>query len=174
MHNIEDITFVHPFSCNHKYFLANLRLHLWNIVVPKFYRVVVKILKFPPANRSLIIFDGPDIDSIKLNVIANHTFEASSFQVSIVYLNYKNNIEIMFTNNLYKNKVENIHILYHIKQRIVLSSNDLVCAQVANSLCSLKFYVCGNYFINISLISLNYSGSNTGYCKYGGLSVYDD
>ena len=173
-HNVENIALVHPFSWNHKYFLANICLHAWNIVVPKFYRVMVKILYFSPVNNSLIIFDGPDIDSNKLNMITDNTFEASSFQVSILYLSYHNNIEMMFTNSLQKNKVENHYIFYHIMKRIATNGYDLVCAQMANSLCSLKLYVSGNYFINISLISLNYSGSNTGYCKYGGLSVYDD
>ena len=171
---IKNRTLFHLFSWNHNYFLANTCLHLWNIVVPKFYRVLVKIVYFSREKKSLIIFDGPDIDSQKLNMISDNTFTASSFQVSILYLSNKHNIEIIFTNSLHKNEVENHHIFYNINKTIALNSNDLACAHMTNLLCSLKLYTSGNNFINISLISVNYSGSNTGYCKYGGLSVYDN
>ena len=35
------------------------------------------------------------------------------------------------------------------------------------------YYTTGNNFVNVTLLSLKYSGPNVGYCKYGGLSVYD-
>ena len=61
--DIENTTFIHPFSWNHNYILANICHHTWNIVVPKMYRISIKFLYVSAVNRSLIIFDGPEFNS---------------------------------------------------------------------------------------------------------------
>ena len=40
-------------------------------------------------------------------------------------------------------------------------------------LCSLNLYVPRKSYINVTLLSLNFNGPNVGYCKYGGLAIYD-
>ena len=51
---------------------------------------------------------------------------------------------------------------------------NLTYAQQTDVYCTFEFNVSGNYFVNITVLSLEYSGPNVGYCKYGGLSVYDN
>ena len=40
-------------------------------------------------------------------------------------------------------------------------------------LCAFKLHVPGTNFVNMTLLSFKYYEPNVGYCKYGGLSVYD-
>ena len=133
-------------------------------------KLLVKILKIPPVNKSLIIFDGPDFNSNYLNIDTREKFTANSFQVSIIYQNHKDNFEIIFTKDI----VENYQSVYKIKEKMQLTSQNLPCSKLLTStLCTFKLNVSRNYFVNITLLSLQYSGPNVGYCKYGGLSIYD-
>ena len=59
---IEKINYVLPFSWNHIYFLANVSHLMWNIIVPKMYIIMLKILKVSMLKQSVIIFDGPCCD----------------------------------------------------------------------------------------------------------------
>ena len=173
VNDIESITFTDPFLWNHNYLLENICHYTWNIVVQKMYRILVKSLRLSVANGSLIIFDGPDINSNQHYFDTNKAFIANTFQVFIMCIHYQNNIEMIFRDNIRKGKLENNHSYHQIKSRNKLKSKYLPCAHMDNVLCILKLFVPRNYFVNITLESLNYSGPNTGYCKYGGLSVYD-
>ena len=55
-----------------------------------------------------------------------------------------------------------------------MNSKNISCMHSLNSLCAFKLLVPENYFVNISILSLKHFGPNVGYCKYGGLSIYDN
>ena len=172
---IENMNFPHPFSWNHIYFMANISHLVWNIFVPKMYILLLKITKVPLAKESVIIFDGPDIHSNQLDIKMNETFIASSFQVLILYLNTQNeDIEMIITNNILKNKMESHQNIYNITGNIKLNSDSLTCVKSISVLCAFKVHVPVDNFINVTSFSLLYYGANAGYCKYGGLSVYDN
>ena len=171
---IENINYVLPFSWNHIYFLANVSHLMWNIIVPKMYIIMLKILKVSMLKQSVIIFDGPDINSNQLHINTEETITGGTFQLLVLYLNTQNeDIEMIITNKILKNKIENHNNISNIKESIKLNSDDLPCVQLTNVLCAFKLHVPGTYFVNITLLSLKYYGPNVGYCKYGGLSVYD-
>ena len=60
-----------------------------------------------------------------------------------------------------------------MEDRIQFISKDLKCAKGSMVLCTFNFKVIQPFFVNVTLLSFNYSGPNVGYCKYGGLSIYD-
>ena len=171
---VESITFVNPFSWNHKFMLANICYYVWTIIVPKMFRVLVKIQQFMEEHKSLIPFDSPDFNSNQLDFDIQGIFTASFFQVLMLYVNKQVDIGLMFTNNILKYKVHKYYTVFKIKERIKLKSELLSCAHAPNVFCTLEVFAPRSYFVNITLISLKYSGPNTGYCKYGGLSIYDN
>ena len=63
---------------------------------------------------------------------------------------------------------------YMVKDSIQLASMDLKCVKRSMVLCAFNFNITGCFFVNVTLLSFNYSGPNVGYCKYGGLSIYDN
>ena len=138
------------------------------------YRLVVNVLNKLPANRSLIVFDGPDLNSRYVNIDSEEKFTASSFQVLILYENHKNYVEIVFGRNSIKDKIKNYNGNHTIRDKTILTSQNIPCSQLANTLCVFMLHAPENYYINITLLSLKYSGPNVGYCKYGGLSIYDN
>ena len=70
--------------------------------------------------------------------------------------------------------MKNHYNVYKIKDGVKLYNMNLSCEQLTSVFCAFKLYVSKNYFVNITLLSLKYSGPNVGYCKYGGLSIYDN
>ena len=171
---IENVAFVHPFSWNHIYMIENVSYFPWNIIVPKMYRLLMKILIVSLAKKTLIIYDGPGLNSKQLETNNEQFFTASSFQVLVVYLNHVNKeTEIIFKNILKKDKVENYHTVLKIKEEIKLYKKNLSCEHLTHVLCAFKLSVPKNHFVNITLLLLKYHGPNVGYCKYGGLSIYD-
>ena len=170
---IENISFVYPFSWNHAYSFANVSYLMWNIIVPKMYIILLRISKILIAKKSIIILNGPDINSNQIQIDLEETFTASSFQVSILYLNMQNkDMEMIITSNILKKQKENHQNIY-IKESIKFNSENLPCVQLTTMLCVFKLHTSGNDYVNITLLSLIYSGPNVGYCKYGGLSVSD-
>ena len=100
---IENVTFLYPFSWNHIYIISNTYYYSWNILVPKMYRLLMKILKVLQIKRTVIIFDGPDLNNKELEIDTKHLVTASSFQVLVIYLNHPNKqIEIIFGKNIIK------------------------------------------------------------------------
>ena len=170
----ENITSIHPFSWNHIYFLKNIAHCSWNIIIPKIYQLLIKVLNIFSVKNSIIIYDGPDFNNKPFGLNIEEFFAASSFQVLILHHNPKNKqIEMTFTNDIRKEKVEMHHHKYKINDKRKLHSKKFPCEQLTTVLCISKLYAPKNYFVNITLLSVKYSGPNVGYCKYGGLSMYD-
>ena len=170
---VENITFVHPFSWNHIYILENTSHYTWNIIVPKMYRLLIKFLKVCLSRKSIILFDGPDFHNKELESNFKQIMIASTFQVFILYLNHNNKqINLIFSNYLMKDKVEYNYKIYDINREIQLNNN-LSIIHLTTLFYSYKLHVPRHYYVNITLLSLEYSGPNVGYCKYGGLSIYD-
>ena len=170
---VENISFVNPFSWNHKFMLANICHYMWTIIVPKMFRVLVKIQNLLEEHLSLIPFDGPDFNSNQLGIGRHGIFAASSFQVLILYVNKQVDIGMVFANNILKDKVHNYHTKFKIKEGIKLKSEFLSCTHMSNTFCTLELFAPRNYFVNITVVLLKYSGPNIRYCTYGGLSIYD-
>ena len=105
------------------YILSDVSHFTWNIVVPKMYKLVLKIFKIPLVNTSIIIFDGPDVNSNEVTIGNEEKFTPSFFQVLILYLHLQNkNVKITFTNNVLKDKIENHHNVYKISEGKQLNS----------------------------------------------------
>ena len=165
---IEHTGFVYPYSWMHKYSIANASYYLWNMLVPKMFKLFIKILKAPTMTKSLVFFDGPDFHSKYYTIDTKTTFTASTFQMSILYLSQLDNVTILFA----KYRIMNMsgwQRIYNISAKIILNSVDIS----KTSVCAIKLNASEGAFVNMTLISIKYSGPNVGYCKYGGLSVYD-
>ena len=59
-----------------------------------------------------------------------------------------------------------------MKNRLEIMSAGISCTKSSIVLCPFNFIVNSNMYVNVTL-SFKYFGPNIGYCKYGGLSVYD-
>ena len=170
-HAVENLTFFYPFSWNHIYILENIMHYTWNIIVPKMYQLLITFSKV--LKKSLILFDGPDFHCKQLETNTEDIVKASTFQVLILYLNDNNKqIEMIFMNNVLKDKGEKNYQTHELKEEIQINSN-LSFVQLTTLFHTLKLYAPRHCHANITLLSLEYSGPNVGYCKYGGLSVYD-
>ena len=171
---VEELSSVFPFSWNHVYFIGTHYYYSWNIIVAKMYKLIIDILKDPlKSKETLILFDGPDFQCSHFQMDTVINFTASSFQVSILYFSSYNNITIIFASSITKKTIENYNF-YKITKNISLNTKDFLCAQKIDILCAIKIHVQKKYFVNMTLLSLKYSGPNIGYCKYGGLSIYDN
>ena len=74
-------------------------------------------------------------------------------------------------NILFKETIQNYQI-YFVKNKMEISSTNLTCVKNSMVLCPFNFILSKTLYINITF-SIKYLGPNIGYCKYGGLSVYD-
>ena len=119
------------------------------------------------------LYDGPGYHNMQYNIADIITFKSSSFQVSIFYHGSYSNIEMNFKKYLTKEATSNYRI-YSVKDTFKLVSMDLKCAKRSMVLCAFNFKVSRPFFVNVTLLSFNYSGPSVGYCKYGGLSIYDN
>ena len=72
--NIEHTGFVYPFSWIHKYCIAKASYYMWNTLVPKMFKVFIKVLKAPTMTKSLVFFDGPDFQNKYYAVDTKITF----------------------------------------------------------------------------------------------------
>ena len=165
----EEKLFVLPFSWNTVYFIGNISYYTWGIFVPKMYKLIIQIIN---VNKSLVLFDGPDFHSNKCKFANNSKITASSFQIFVLYKDYTKTIKMGFESRITKDKTDN-YVNYTIKSKVIMNSNNISCMQSLNSLCAFKLLVPETYFVDISILSLKYFGPNVGYCKYGGLSIYD-
>ena len=168
----EHITFIYPFSWIHKYSIACASYYIWNIIVPKIFKLFIKILKAPNIIKSLVFFDGPDFHSKPYVVDTKTTFKASTFQISIFYAKQPDTINLLFE----KYRIINIsgrHRIYNISAKVILNSIHMALADSKTVFSVQKLNAFEGTFVNITLLSIKYSGPNVGYCKYGGLSVYE-
>ena len=161
-----------PFSWIHKYVFRNDVYINWNIFVPKMFKLSLNLSKVIHLIKSLSLYDGPDYHSMQYNIATSTAFTSSSFQVSIFYYGSVSDIEISFKGYLIKEAIAN-YKTYLVKDSFQLVSTDLKCAKRSMVLCAFNFKVNGHFFVNVTLLSFNYSGPSVGYCRYGGLSIYD-
>ena len=164
-------SFVFPFASINKYLIRNNNYYNWNIYVKKMYKLSLKLMKHSNQNNIWYLYDGPDYHSDQYDLSSMTLFTSSSFQVSILFHGYFNEIESNFHSYFFKEAIKNYKI-YSVNNRLDIQSTDLNCADNLVNLCAFKFIVNRHLYVNITL-SFKYLGPNVGYCKYGGLSVYD-
>ena len=92
--------------------------------------------------------------------------------MSIFYLKQSKNIDILFEKYSIRDMSE-LHKIYNITSKINLNSVDMGYVDSETVFGILRLNVPEGVFVNITLLTIKYSGPNIGYCKYGGLSVYD-
>ena len=167
---IENNAFVSPFSWSHTYNLGNSTYHTWNIFVPKMYKLNLRLQKYSKLKDSLYLFDGPDVQC-KLYKMANATsFLASSFQVFAILHSYEKKLQMNFESEILKTNETNFY-QHKMGTKSRQTYNSIL---LTNTISVFNFYTVAGYYINVSIIALEYIGSDVGYCKYGGTSIYDD
>ena len=168
---VEIDSFVAPFSWMHGYHVFHLRYYSWNIFVPKMFKLVLRIQNSSLVRNSIYIYDGPDYQSNKCEMTQNTTCFAKYFQAFILLKKYCN-YGINFESILYKHSLPNFQS-YFINEKSLVSHQYVGHEFHPDFLKAFKFHTFKGTYLNITLLSLKYKGSNTGYCKYGGLSIYD-
>ena len=123
------------------------------------------------SKMHLYLYDGPDFNSNHLNIKTGTTLLSSSFQVFLIRKTYHKEFKISFNSLLIKNQTKNYQ--KYIVNRRLENFYNLVSTTQLDFLYAINFEALKGYHVNISIVSLKYSGSNVGYCKFGGLSVYD-
>ena len=161
-----------PFSWIHKYVFGNNSYYNWNIYVPKMFKLSFKLSKVLHEKELLYFYDGPDYQNKEYNFKTIATFTSSLFQVSIFYHGSYSNIEINFKKYLKKEAIIN-YKTYLVKNSFKLVSTYLKCANRSMVLCAFNFKAMEHFFVNVTILYSNYSGPTVGYCRYGGLSIYD-
>ena len=168
---IEKKSFVSPFSWIHKYEINDQMYYTWNIFVPKMFKIVLILMTNPKIREYLNLFNGPDFHNKQHAASPLIKFTSSSFQIFIMYLGNFGNLTMKFnpgkyTQNNYKYSV--------VKDGIILKDKDLQHNHSSNILNAFEFQVPIKLHVNVTIMTLNYFGPNTGYCKYGGVSIYDN
>ena len=156
---------------SHKYILANDIYYNWNIFVSKMFKLCIIPIKVNPDDKAnLYLYDGPDFHASQFNTSSFEKFTSSSFQVSILFHGHFSDIVIKFESYIFKQAVQNFKTFLVKEKSEWISSK---CFVKSSSICAFHFHVPRGFFVNITLLNLNYSGPNIGYCQYGGLSIYD-
>ena len=168
---IEDNSFVFPFAWINKYLIRNDIYYNWNIFVPKMYKLSLMLQKQPYRKSVLYVYDSPDYHSDQYDLTNMTLFTSRSFQVSILLHVLCSDIEMRFNRYFLKESIQNYKV-YSVKNKLEIMSTDLKCVRNSIVWCPFKFIVNRNMYVNVTL-SVKYFGPNIGYCKYGGLSVYD-
>ena len=168
---IENNSFVFPFGWINTYFIRNYVYHNWNIFVPKLYRLLLKIMKHPNSKNILYLYDGPDYHCDQYDLTGMTSFTSSSFQISILLHGQYSDSEFKMSSYLFKETIQNYQI-YYVKDKTAMLSTNLTCVKNSVFLCGFNFIVSKNLYVNITF-SYKFLGPNVGYCKYGGLSVYE-
>ena len=168
---IEKKSFLFPFAWINKYCIQKDIFYNWNIFVPKMYKLILKLKKYPQKKNILYLYDGPDYHSDQYDLNSMTSFVSTSFQVAILLQAHFSDVDMELTKYLFKETVQNYKV-YTVKNRLEIISSDLKCIKESVNLCAFNFIVHKNFFVNITF-SFKYLGPNVGYCKYGGLSVYD-
>ena len=169
--HIESNSFVSPFSWIQSYAISSLHYYSYSIYVKKMFKLRLKLNHANGSKMHLYLYDGPGFNSKHLNIKTRTTFLSSSFQVFLIGKKYDKEVKIHFNSLFKKNQTTNYHT-YLVKNRLE-NLYDVVPTVQSGLLCAINFEVLKGYHVNISIVSLKYSGSNVGYCKFGGLSVYD-
>ena len=155
-----------------KYTLMNDNYYTWNILVLKMYKLSIQLTRDIVSKGILYLYDGPDFRSHQYKIAAMTSFKSSSFQVSVLFQDIYNNIEMKFKSFIFVEVIKN-YKKYTIKDKLAWSSWNFKCANKSVVLCAFNIHVPRYFYINVTLMYLNYIGPNVGHCKYGGLSIYD-
>ena len=155
----------------HKYEVVHCSSYNRNIFVSKMYKIILKFLKGTKRTGALYLFDGPDFHSNQFDVANMTDFSSNSFQVSIMYLGYYDDIRITFSSDIAKYTLQNYNNSI-VKHKFPLKSGDLGYTNLDN-FCAFNFQVTSDSYVNVTILSFLYSGPNVGYCKYGGFSISD-
>ena len=170
--SIESNCSVLPYSSISNYKLMSENYYNWNIFVSKMFKLSVQLTKAPNKKGTFYFYDGPNFHSIEYDATIVRAFTSSSFQVSVLYQGQYSDIEMKFISYIFKNVVKNYN-KYVANDKFEISSRHLECSQKSIILCAFSVIVPRDFYVNITLLSLNYNGPNIEYCKYGGLSIYD-
>ena len=173
---IESLQYYSPFSWFTEYKVFNESFHNWNIFVEKMFKLKLQFIKLPVYIKQLVVYDGPDYNSKQYNASENKIILFTSFQCSVIFQGfiYPNEIDMAFQiTTLKKYKIPNYKNIL-ITNQLMLQKLKRKTIQAQQFLHAYKFLVQRHFHINITISSFNFSGSNTGYCKYGGISIYDE
>ena len=170
---IEINYFYSPFSWFNKYSVLFKSIYNWNIFVAKMFRLKLHFLKLSSNIKNVLFYDGPDFNSKQQNMTNDKMIVFTSFQCSVIFQVFLSDNDTAFQmTTLKKYKIPNyksILVTKHLKlQKLIRKPIEGIPFYGA-----YKFYVSMGYHVNITISSFNFSGSNIGYCKYGGLSIYD-
>ena len=169
--HIEGNSFVSPFSWIQNYAILSLCYYSYSIYVPKMFKLTLKLLHANGLKINLHVYDGPDFNSNHLNMKNGTIFLSTSFQVFLICKKYDKKFKVSFNSLFKKNQINNYNTV--IVQRRLEHFYDVVPTVQSDSLYAFNFEALKGYHVDISIVSLKYFGSNVGYCKFGGLSVYD-
>ena len=166
------VTFKNSFVF-YKYVLANVTYYHWNLFVSKMFKPSIILMKVNSDDKGgLYLYDGPDFHASQYDATNLKTFTSSSFQVSILFLGHFSDIIIKFKSYIFKKAVQNFKTIL-VKNNYEWINSKLKCPAMSVSICAFHFHVPRGFYVNVTLLYFNYSGPNTGYCQYGGLSIYD-
>ena len=158
----------------HKYVLANDIYYNWNIFVSKMFKLSIILIKVNADDKSgLYLYDGPDFYACQYDASSFKTFTSSSFQVSVLFHGQFSNISLKFKSYMFKQAMQNFKT-FLVKGNSEWISSQLNCSDKPSSICAFDVHVLRGFYVNVTLLNFNYSGPNTGYCQYGGLSIYDN
>ena len=150
---------VSPYSVIYNYNVRNDNYYNWNIFVFKMLKLIVQLTKDPNMKGLIYIYDGPNFRSGQHNANTVTTFISNSFQVSILYQGHYSNVELKFNSYFFKKTVRNYNN-YFINDTFEMKSRHLKCTNQSIVICAFNFYVPKNSYINITVLYLNYKGSN--------------
>ena len=174
-HNAFDIirgnSSVLRYSMIQKYTVMNNNYYNWNILVSKMLKLSIQITRALDRTSILYIYDGPDFHNHQQNMSTMTKFISSSFQVSVLFQDIYNTIQMKFKSHIFTETMQNNKEIA-VKNKVKLSSSNFKCAK-KSVICAFNIHVPRYLHINVTLLSLNYNGPNVGNCKYGGLSIYD-
>ena len=155
-----------------KYTLMNDNYYSWNILALKRHKLSIQSTRDTASKGILYLYDGPDFHNHQYDMTTMKTFTSSTFQVSVLFQDFYNNIEMKFKSLIFVEGIQN-YKKYTVKDKLEWSSRNLKCAKESVVLCAFNIHVPRYFYINVTLLSLIYNGPDVGHCKYGGLSVYD-
>ena len=135
------------------------------------FKLRLHFLKHSINNKHLLFYDGPDFNSKHYTISGAKTILFASFQCSVIFQVFDDPSEIDIAFQiayLRKDKRPNY--------KSILVTEELILQQSSGSqqfLSAYKLFVSSASHVNITISSFNFSGSNIGYCKYGGISIYE-
>ena len=156
----------------HKYVVAKHIYYNWNICVFKMFKIYITLKVIMDDKELLYLYHGPDFNADQYSASEIKTFEASSFQVSMLFYGTFSTIKMKFKGYISKEPLK-LYETYYVTGSQELINTDLNCAKKPIAICAFNVYVPRSFYVNITLNYFNYVGPNIEYCKYGGLSIYD-